>query len=285
MEGFDSKVAVITGGGRGLGRVIALALAERGTRIAVNDIFSDESGGWAAEEVVGEIESVGGEAFADHEDVSSWSGAERLMQAAVDRYGSIDILVLCAGTNAAVGLMDVSEAQWDATIAVHLKGHSGCMRAAAQRMIEQGNGGRMITLASRGAFFSKSAPYAAAKAGIMGLSIEAARELAPHGITVNCLLPSATTQLFPGKDPGDRLMGGMPESVDLSPEAIAPVVTYLASADSANVTGRFVYASGEDICFYQTPLLLTGFPTFLRKVGGWTAEELSQALPSVIGAP
>jgi NAD(P)-dependent dehydrogenase (short-subunit alcohol dehydrogenase family) len=283
VEELRGRVAIVTGGGRGVGRGIVLELASRGVRVVVNDIYRDQAGMAAADAVVGEVTSAEGEAYPNYEDISEWAGGERLVEAAISRFGRVDILVTCAGNASFPTLLEVSEEEWDRTVAIHLKGHSGCARAAAKRMIEQGDGGRIVMFSSRSSFFSgKAAAYTAAKAAIMGMAGQLARELAPHHITVNCILPNAETQLAPIADPVRRVYGGTPPSSDLRPEAIAPVVAYLASPYAEHLTGKFVYASGGDVCFYKAPLVLSG-DTLLRKQGRWTVEELAELVPPIVG--
>jgi NAD(P)-dependent dehydrogenase (short-subunit alcohol dehydrogenase family) len=281
MRGFEGKVAVITGGGRGIGRGVALALAEEKVRVVVNDVYKDESGKSAADVVVEEIGASGGEALANYENIASWSGSQLVIDSAIERFGRVDILVMCAGNNVTDPFLDVSEEDWDRTMAIHVKGHSGCARAAAKKMIEQNDGGRIITFSSRAAFRGRGV-YAVAKAAIMGISGALARELEPHGITVNCILPSAETQLFPGGNPQMRRGDGTPEPLDLRPEAIAPLIAYLVSEDAADITNRFIYASGSDVLFYEPPFIPEGH-SFIRKQGSWTPDELSVALPSLLG--
>lgn len=283
MEGFAGKVAVVTGGGRGIGRGIVESLAAEKVRVVVNDIYRDDSGRSAADDAVEAVKAVGGDAVANYETVATWEGSRRLVEAAVEAFGRVDILVLCAGNLNVTPLVDLTEEEWDATMAVHLKGHVSCAQAAAKSMIAQGDGGRIVMISSRAAFFGMSPAYPAAKAGIMGLSAALARELAPHGITVNCLLPSAQTQLFPGDLSSRPQAGGTPLPSDIAPESLAPLVTYLVSSEAARVTGRFMYATGGDICFYPDPLVVSNAPTFLRKPGRWTADELSDTIPPLIG--
>ncbi|MFD4511188.1 SDR family NAD(P)-dependent oxidoreductase [Streptomyces sp. NPDC058457] len=283
MSTLNGKVAVVTGGGRGVGRGISLALAAAGAQVVVNDFFKDSEGA-AADRTADEITSAGGTALANYGDVSTFAGGAAIVDAAVERFGRIDILVMCAGNFGPVPTLDVTEDHWDLTMSVHLKGHFACSQAAARHMVEQGDGGRIITFASRGAFYMTQPAYAAAKAGIMGLTTALAGDLGKHGITANCILPSAGTQLFPGNDPRARTFGGMPASRSLDPEDIAPIVTYLAGDDAKDITARFFYASGGDICAFAQPLAVRGGSnTYLRKDGRWTPEELGELLPGVLG--
>jgi 3-oxoacyl-[acyl-carrier protein] reductase len=283
MSTLTGKVAVVTGGGRGVGRGVSLALAAHGAHVLVNDFFKDADGS-AADKVVEEITAAEGSAAASTGDVSTFAGGAAIIDAAVERFGRVDIVVMCAGNFGNVPTLELTEDHWDLTLGVHLKGHVAVSQAAARHMTEQGSGGRIITFASRGAFYMTQPAYAAAKAGIMGLTTALAGDLGKHGITANCILPSAGTQLFPGDDPRARTFGGMPASRSLDPEDIAPIVTYLAGDDAKDITGRFFYASGGDICAFAQPLAVRGGSnTYLRKDGRWTPEELGELLPGVLG--
>lgn len=279
---LDGKVAVVSGSGRGLGRAIARELAARGAAVVVNDVFIGPDGAVAAEEVAGEITAAGGRAVADSHDVSDFAAAEAMIAHAVEAFGRLDILVTPAGNYRPSNILDLEEDEWDLITAVHLDGHVACLRAAARQMIAQGDGGRILTVSSRGGLFGTQVAYSGAKAAIMGLSSAAALELAEHGITVNCLLPSAMTQLF-SIPAGNRRFGGMPETLHMEPDYVAPMVAYLASAAAGVITGRFIYAAGTDICAYAPPLQFADHTTFARHSEAWTAEELAAYLPAVLG--
>lgn len=295
MGSLNGQVALVTGGGRGLGRSIARALAAEGAAVAIDDLFRDEAGVSAADTTVKEIESAGGKGLALCEDVTTEAGATAMAEAVVKQFGRLDILVNCAGNFARVPLIDLTERQWDSIITLHLKGHYLCSRAVLPHMLNQ-NSGRILTVASRGAFFqvppSKSAQrdvrkpsgtaYAAAKAGIMGFTTTLAVELWNTGINVNCLLPSATTQLFPDTKP--RMVGGVPAAESLDPDDVAPGAVYLCSPEAADISGKFVYAAGGDLVFFGNPLDMQG-SRMVRKHGRWTQAELAQVVPSLLGVP
>ncbi|MFW5470238.1 SDR family NAD(P)-dependent oxidoreductase [Knoellia sp. CPCC 206435] len=272
----------MTGGGRGLGRAIALELGGRGAAVVVNDLFVHEDGTPAAQRVAAEIVAAGGQALADTHDISDFDAAAHLVGAAVEAFRRLDILVTPAGNYRPSSILDLEEDEWDSVTGVHLGGHVACMRAAARQMIVQGDGGRIVTVSSRGGLFGTQVAYSGAKAAIMGLTSAAARELAEHGITVNCLLPSAMTQLF-SIPAGNRRFGGMPETLHMEPEHIAPLVAYLVSPAAAEVTGQFLYSAGTDICAYAPPLQLAGVTTFARHTRGWTVEELAEYVPGILG--
>lgn len=287
---LTGKVAVVTGGGRGIGRAIALELASHGVQLVVGDLFRDDAGP-AAEAVVAQIAAAGGKAVAAVENVATEPGAQATVDAALQAFGRIDMLVNCAGNNVRAPFAEMTTQQWDSVMDVHVKGHFFCSRAAVRAMLDAGRGGRIVTVASRGAFFSlpprsegdpphrlPSVVYSTAKAAILGMTSTLALELAGAGITVNALIPSADTQLFPGK--GARGSGGMPPTLDLDPSFIAPFVAFLATDAAAGITGRFVYVTGGDVCFFPQPLQLAG-AKFIRKPGRWTVEELAATIPPI----
>lgn len=296
-ERLDGRVALVTGGGRGIGRGIALALAKAGAAVVIDDLFVDDQGVVAAQAVVGEIVATGGRGLALREDVTSADGAQAMVEAAVAEFGSLDILVNCAGNVVKADIVDLTEQQWDSVIDLHLKGHFLMCRAAARVML--GNGwGRIINVGSRGAFWDvpdnkriprpdarkpSSVAYAAAKAGIMALSTTLALETWETGVNVNCLLPSANTQLFPGTKPNPT--GGMPPASSMDPEYVAPLIVYLSGDLSKDVSGRFFYASGGDICLYSQPFHLPGGGSLVRTAELWEPLEIAGVLSGMLGVP
>jgi 3-oxoacyl-[acyl-carrier protein] reductase len=281
---LKGKAAVITGGGRGIGRGIALALASEGAKIVVNDVAREPDGTSVADKVVKEITGAEGAAVANYDSVTTMAGGENIIKAATSNFGRIDILVNCAGNFVLVPIVEMTEAVWDSILNVHVKGHFSCTKAAASEMVKQ-KSGRIVTISSRGAFFGPRgcAAYSTAKAGVMGLSATLATELKEYGITVNCILPSAITQLFPNVV---RKMGGdnMPPPLTREPEFVAPIVVYLATDEAQNITGQFIYVAGGDIAIYPQPLqMIAAGPRLARKVGKWTVDELGQVIPALVG--
>jgi NAD(P)-dependent dehydrogenase (short-subunit alcohol dehydrogenase family) len=288
MKGVAGKVAVVTGSGRGLGRSTALALANGGAKVVINDPFVNDEGS-VADAVVAGIKAGGGTAVADQHSVADFDGCAALIETAVKTFGRVDVLVMCAGNSIKGPLDSLTEELLDSSLAVHVKGHVGCIKAAVPHMIEQGDGGRIITFASRGAFHNSTAPaYAASKAAIMGLTSHFALSLAEHRITVNCMIPSADTQLFPGSDPVARSrkwtnwVGELPVSTNMSPDYVAPVVAYLASEEAQQITGKFVYSSGADIAFYPQPLGIQDGGIIARAAEKWTPEDLDRVVPALL---
>lgn len=249
----EGRVAIVTGAGRGIGRCHALALAHQGARVVVNDLGGtiDGTGDGSlspAQEVVAEIKAMGGEAIANGESVSSFDGAKRMIDAAVEAFGRLDILVNNAGILRDRLLVNMTEAEWDAVIDVHLKGTFAPARHAAAYWREESKAGRevdgrIINTSSVSGIYGNvgQTNYGAAKAGIAAFTIIASRELARFGVTVNAVAPIAITRMTEG-------LGG---NVDLTeeerdargPHWVSPIVTWLASPEAKHVTGRVFEAS------------------------------------------
>lgn len=285
MGKFTGKVAIVTGVG-GIGGAVSRLFAAEGAKVVAVDLPSREPGTpSAADRLVEEIRSTGGEAAASHEVIGQWQSGERIVQAALDAFGRVDAVVTAAGNLAATPLVDLTEEEWDSINNVHLKGHASILQAVGRQLIAQGEGGSIITFSSRASFFAPTPAYAAAKAGVLGITSAAAIEFAAHGINVNAILPSAQTTLFPGTADSRPVAGGTPYVPDIDPAGIAPIVLYLASPAGAGITGRWVYAAGNDIAFYDLPLVLSNRPTLLRGSERWTLEGLGEVLPSLLGQP
>jgi NAD(P)-dependent dehydrogenase (short-subunit alcohol dehydrogenase family) len=266
MPNLEGKVAIVTGAGRGIGRAHALALASAGARVVVNDLGAALSGQGhdetPAQQVVQEIEAAGGEAAANGENVADFAGAERLVQQAIGQFGRLDILVCNAGILRDRMLVNMTEDEWDAVIAVHLKGHFAPTRHAAAYWRERAKSGdvvkaRVITTSSPSGVFGNvgQANYGAAKAGIAGFTLIAAQELQRYGVTVNCLAPNARTRMT--EETFD--MGGPPEGFDpLDPSNISPLVVALCADEAQSITGQVFHIWGGAI----------------NALRGWTAGEL-----------
>jgi NAD(P)-dependent dehydrogenase (short-subunit alcohol dehydrogenase family) len=269
MPNLSGKVAVVTGSGRGIGRAHALALAAAGAKVVVNDLGAALSGEGSdlspAEAVVGEIRATGGEAVANGENVADFEGAGRLVQQALDTFGGLDILVNNAGILRDRMLVNMTEAEWDAVIAVHLKGHFAPTRHAAAHWRERSKAGedvhgRVINTSSPSGVFGNvgQANYGAAKAGIAGFTVIAAQELARYGVTVNCIAPNARTRMTEETFE----MGEPTEGFDpLDPENMSVVVVALAADEAQHITGQVLHVWG-------------GAVNALR---GWSAGELFDA--------
>ncbi|MGO4203465.1 SDR family oxidoreductase [Rhodococcus sp. TAF43] len=261
MSGLlDGRVVIITGAGRGIGRAHALAFAAEGAKVVVNDIGvggdGSNTGETPAEQVVAEIKAAGGEAVVNGDDVASWDGAQNLIQTAIDTFGGLDILVNNAGFLRDRMLVGMSEEEWDAVIRVHLKGHFAPLRHAAAYWRAESKAGRPVDAriinTSSGAGLQGSigqGNYAAAKAGIAEMTIQAAAELKNYGVSVNAIAPAARTRMTVGAGGAmAEAMAAPEEGFDaMAPENISPLVVWLGSAEAKNVTGRVFEVEGGKI--------------------------------------
>ena len=250
----EGRVVIVTGAGRGIGREHALMLATHGARVVVNDLGGGRDGAGAsagpAEEVVADIKAIGGEAIVNADDVSDWQGAEHMIRQAVDTFGGLDAVVNNAGILRDRMLVNMTEAEWDSVIKVHLKGTFGPTHFAAaywrERSKQTGRpaNARIVNTTSVSGIYGNAGQtnYGAAKAGIAALTIIAARELGRYGITVNAVAPGALTRMTEDLGMGK---GTEEDRASMHPRWIAPIVTWLASAESSAVTGRVFEASGR----------------------------------------
>ena len=249
----EGRVAIVTGAGRGIGREHALSLAAHGAKVVVNDLGGnvDGTGGdlSPAEQVVQEIKAMGGDAVANGDSVASWEGAQRLINTAVETFGDLHAVINNAGILRDRMLTNMTEEEWDAVINVHLKGTFAPSRWAAAYWREQAKAGkpvdgRIINTTSVSGIYGNPGQtnYGAAKAGIASFTTIAALELARYGVTVNAVAPVALTRMTEG-------LGPAPETDEeremRSPRWIAPIATWLASAESKDITGRVFEASGN----------------------------------------
>lgn len=252
---FDGKVAIVTGAGRGIGRAEALLLASEGAAVVVNDLGGDFSGEGKddrpAQLVVDEIEGAGGKAVANYDDIASWQGGERVVQQAVDTFGGLHVLVNNAGILRDKMSFNMDEADWDAVIKVHLKGHFAPSKFAATywRAQSKSSGApvnaAIVNTASESGLYGNAgqANYAAAKAGIAALTIVMARELERIGVRVNAIAPVARTRLTETVASGymDAKEG---EFDRFAPENVAAGVAWLASDLAAGVSGQVLKIQG-----------------------------------------
>lgn len=256
----DGRVVIVTGAGRGIGRAHALAFAAEGAKVVVNDIGAgldgSATGESPAEQVVAEIVAAGGEAVVNGDDVADWAGAENLIRTAIDTYGRLDVLVNNAGFLRDRMLVGMSEQEWDAVVRVHLKGHFATLRHAAAYWRAEAKAGNpvdaRIVNTSSGAGLQGSigqGNYAAAKAGIAELTIQAAAELKNYGVTVNAIAPAARTRMTVGAGGAmAEAMAAPAEGFDaMAPENISPLVVWLGSVESKDVSGRVFEVEGGKI--------------------------------------
>jgi len=257
----EGRVCIVTGAGRGIGREHALMLAEHGAKVVVNDLGGDMDGSGTpttgpALEVVEEIKGMGGEAIANGDDVSDFDGAERLVKTAIDTFGGLDVLVNNAGILRDRMLTNMTEAEWDAVIKVHLKGTFGPSRHAAAYWRERAKAGetndaRIINTTSVSGIYGNPGQtnYGAAKMGIAAFTIIASYELSRYGVTVNAIAPGALTRMTENLG-----MGQASEEAKerMSPRWIAPICVWLASPESADVSGRVFEASGNVLAIAES---------------------------------
>ena len=288
MKRLTGKVALVTGAGRGIGREYALALAREGAAVVVNDVGCALEGVGSdtqlARNVVAEIESAGGRAIASDADVSDFAAAERAVELALDTFGGLDVLIANAAIVRRGPIVDCAEATWDAVVDTNLKGTFNYVHHAARVMTERG-GGRILTITSGGCFqpSPRSAPYTCTKAAILSFTLCVAEELAPAGVTVNCLSPGLTqTRLGEGAVADITRTSGLSEEAFYaqvgSPQradTLAPLAIFLASDEAEGITGRIFEVAGDRIVLVHPP----GRGRSFERAGGWSIEDVFAAFP------
>ena len=293
---LEGKVAVVTGSGRGIGRGVALLMAEHGAKVVANDLGVAVDGSTPsrgpADETVEAIREAGGEAVASYASVATMEEAESIIQTALDSYGKLDILVNPAGILRDRMVFNMTEEEWDQVIQVHLKGHF-CLVKPVSILFRQQRSGRIITFSSTSGLFGNSgqANYGAAKDGVAGLTRVVARDLGRYGVTCNCISPGAETRMTASVPEtarevrAQRGIGGQaasgPLELERPPEAIAPVAVWLASDAAADINGQIFHVSGGTVGVMNHP---TPVRT-LQKASGqrWTVAELAAAFPRTLG--
>ncbi|WP_188195223.1 SDR family oxidoreductase [Nonomuraea sp. SYSU D8015] len=286
---LSGKVAVVTGAGRGLGRAYAQALAAAGAAVVVNDVDAE-----AAAQAVEAITGAGGKAVAEAGPVGGSEVAQRLVDTAVKEFGRLDVMVTNAGILRDRVLWKMSDDDFDAVVEVHLRGTFTCARAAAVRMREQGEGGRLILISSpagqRGNFGQTN--YAAAKAGIVAMARTWAMELARANITVNAVVPVAATEMTktipvfaPILEEAERTGGPLPDWLRKDEglgtvEDVAGLVVYLASDASGEVTGQAIGVGGDKLALWSHP----AEKAVAYADGGWSADAIAASWTATVGA-
>jgi NAD(P)-dependent dehydrogenase (short-subunit alcohol dehydrogenase family) len=294
LGALEGRVAVITGAGRGLGRAHALLFADEGAKVVVNDVGSNLDGSGhdvgPAEEVVAEIRAAGGEATANAGDVSDWEGARRLIEQAIEAYGDLHVLVNNAGILRDRMLVNMTEAEWDDVVKVHMKGHFCPTRWAAVHWRQRAKAGDLVNAAivntSSGSGLHGNAGqtnYAAAKAGIAAMSIVEARELGRYGVRANAIAPLARTRLMATvSDMAEQTEPptGPREFDAWGPDNVSPLVAYLATADCP-FSGQVFSVQGGSVALYQ------GWKVAHRanKDTRWEISELGAALKDLPPGP
>ena len=290
MGKLDGKVAAITGSGRGIGRGIALLMAKEGAKVVVNDLGGSVAGEGAdkgpAQQLVDEIKKAGGQAAAHTDNIATMKGGESLVQTAVDSFGRLDVLVNCAGILRDRMIFNMSEEEWDAVVNVHLKGHFCTIRPASALMRQQ-KSGRIINFSSGSALGAPGQPnYAAAKAGILGLTYSCANALAKYGITCNAIMPGAATRMTDtipanfAQQMGLSTSSEQAQASPMDPNNVAPIVVFLASDAAAKVNGQVFGASGYRISLY-THLVPE---KVIYSQGPWDLDHLFKVFNSTLGA-
>jgi NAD(P)-dependent dehydrogenase (short-subunit alcohol dehydrogenase family) len=286
----EGRVVVITGAGRGIGREHALEFARQGAKVVVNDLGGEMDGQGAstgpAQDVVEEIKAMGGEAVANGDDISDTEGAKRLIQTAIDTFGTIDTLVNNAGILRDRMLVNMSVDEWDAVIRVHLRGTFAPSHAALEYWRERSKAGetndaRIINTTSPSGIYGNvgQTNYGAAKAGIAAFTIIAAMEVGRYGVTVNAIAPAALTRMTENLG-----MGAAAAKIEegrwnpLAPDNIAPIVVWLGSNESGSVTGRVFNVQGGHISVAEGWVAGPG----IDKQGRWDPAELSELIPDLV---
>jgi NAD(P)-dependent dehydrogenase (short-subunit alcohol dehydrogenase family) len=290
MTSLDGCVAIVTGAGRGLGREHALLLAAEGARVVVNDVggSTDGSGtdGTVAEEVAAEIRAAGGEAIVNADSVTDWAGAERMVSAAVDTFGRLDVVVNNAGILRDRMLVNMTEEEFDRVLAVHLKGTFTVTRHAAahwRALVKSGQGvsASVVNTSSAAGLFNNvgQANYGAAKAAIAALTLIAAKELRRYGVRVNAIAPVARTRLTE-QTPGlaDSVASPEGDRFDpFSPVNVAPLVVALAAPD-CDVTGAVLHVAGGRIDVMEGWRMAAT----IERPQRWEVDDLAGALREVV---
>lgn len=284
----EGRTVIVTGAARGIGREHALEFARQGARVVVNDLGTSVDGSGRssgpAEEVVHEIRKLGGEAVANGEDIADFEGAGRLVEAALETFGTLDVVVNNAGFLQDRMFASATEDEWDSVMRVHLKGHFCVARHASahwRSLVKAGKSvdGRIINTSSGAGLLGAvgQSAYSAAKAGIAALTLVQAAELGRYGVTANAIAPAARTRMT------EVVFGKMMEAPTagfdvMNPANISPIVVWLGSAQSREVTGRIFEVRGGEICVYQ------GFrpgPT-VNKGSRWDPGELGTVVHDLL---
>jgi NAD(P)-dependent dehydrogenase (short-subunit alcohol dehydrogenase family) len=291
MGWLEGRVAIITGGARGLGRAHALLFASEGAKVVVNDVGARPDGSSPqqdpAQQVVEEIRSLGGEALTNTDDVADWAGAQRLVQSAIDGFGDLHVLVNNAGILRDRLIVNMSEEEWDAVVSVHLKGHFLTLRHAAAYWRDRSKEGKrvaasVINSSSTSGLFGNPGQgnYGAAKAGIAALTVIAAEELARYGVRVNAIAPTARTRLTETA-PGLGEMVAPPADPgrfdEWDPANVSPLVAWLAT-EGCVATGQVFYAFGGTIA----PMAGWTRTAGITRPDRWTIEDIDSALRPIL---
>jgi NAD(P)-dependent dehydrogenase (short-subunit alcohol dehydrogenase family) len=275
---MTNRVAVVTGAGRGIGRAIALSLGRAGWSVVVNDLGAGPAGtgtdAGPADEVAREIRATGGKALASSSDISDWDATREMVRSAVEEFGRLDGVVNCAGILRDTIFHKMPETDWDSVLKVHLKGSFAVSRAAAEVFREQSSGAFVHMTSTAGLIGNLAqANYSAAKSGIVGLSRSIALDMARYHVRSNAIAPFAWS----------RLIGTLPENTPaekarvarmkrMTPEQIAPLVTYLLGDDSKDISGQVFVVRGNEVMLMSQPRPIRA----MARLDGWTTELLAE---------
>ncbi len=281
MGMLDGKVGIVTGAGRGIGAAIALDLAAQGAAVVVNDLGAKldgaETGDHPAHQVVAAIRAAGGEALVNEQSVASFDGARSMVRDALAQWGRVDFVIHNAGIVRDVIFHKMTEDDFDAVLAVHLKGGFNIFRACAEPFREQGSGAIVAMTSTSGLIGNVGqANYAAAKLGLVALTRSIALDMQRFGVRANAVAPFAWTRMtssIPARDAaGEARLRRLQQ---LDPAQVAPLVTLLVSDRAKDINGQVFVVRGSEITLFDPPVPSRS----LHRQGGWTAEELADQLP------
>ena len=285
MSSLKDKVAIITGAGRGIGKETALFLAKEGAKVLVNDLGANPDGSGEdkiADEVVEEITSLGGEALANYESVDSYEGGKNIFESALNEFGAVDILVNNAGILRDKTLFNMEESDWDAIMAVHLKGHFNCTQPFVRYIRETNRlNCKIINMSSVSGLIGNfgQTNYGAAKAGIAGFSRSLSMEMAKYKCSVNTISPGAATRLT------IDLMKAAGREVDENdwkqgPQQIAPVIAWLSSDEANEITNQIFHISQGNVGIMQQPAVIKS----IKSDDIWDLDKLNMVMPDLVAA-
>ena len=285
MSSLKDKVAIITGAGRGIGKESALFLAKEGAKVLVNDLGANPDGSGEdkiADEVVEEITSLGGEALANYESVDSYEGGKNIFESALNEFGAVDILVNNAGILRDKTLFNMDESDWDAIMAVHLKGHFNCTQPFVRYIRETNRlNCKIINMSSVSGLIGNfgQTNYGAAKAGIAGFSRSLSMEMAKYKCSVNTISPGAATRLT------IDLMKAAGREVDENdwkqgPQQIAPVIAWLSSEEANEITNQIFHISQGNVGIMQQPAVIKS----IKSDEIWDLDKLNKVMPDLVAA-